>query len=510
MIMGKTSAQERSKQRYLFRIGEDRFMPIINRFSILACGAMTFTGNTLGLSQLLNQNQAGVQGSIGAFTTLNNALQVPTFPVGTTLNINQNSSAANLVIPNNSNVLYAELIWGGNYLSRDQNIIALINNPVTFVDSNNNSFSINPDPLTQNQETFTSGNPPVTRGFYNRSANVTAIVQNSGAGTYSVAGVPGLLDPLQASTADTNHAGWTLAVIYENSQLPNRSMYLYIGTNGVVTNPANPIIDVPIVGFMTPPSGPVNIRILISAQEGDANITGDQALFGPTALSLTNLSGPRNPSNNFFGSQINNDSGNLDTTGTFGNRNQNPITATNISAGRQGWDITNVDATNYLGNNEMIATFRYTSTGDAYMPNALGVQIDQGDAVLDVQKRVNTTMADILDTLTYTITITNEGVVPANNVVFTDLIPEGSVFINDSVVINGVSTPGVNPETGISLPDINVDETVTIVFEVQILKCVCFLRNKSFITFSCGKITFSNQVLTVICKSCSGSNCICD
>ncbi|HES8074148.1 TPA: DUF11 domain-containing protein, partial [Streptococcus pyogenes] len=105
---------------------------------------------------------------------------------------------------------------------------------------------------------------------------------------------------------------------------------------------------------------------------------------------------------------------------------------------------------------------------------------------------------------------TNEGVVPANNVVFTDLIPEGSVFINDSVVINGVSTPGVNPETGISLPDINVDETVTIVFEVQILKCVCFLRNKSFITFSCGKITFSNQVLTVICKSCSGSNCICD
>jgi len=68
-------------------------MAFINRFSTTTNGAMTFTGNTLGLSQLINQNQADTQGSIGAFVTLNTGLQVLTFPAGTTLNYT-------VVIPN--------------------------------------------------------------------------------------------------------------------------------------------------------------------------------------------------------------------------------------------------------------------------------------------------------------------------------------------------------------------------------------------------------------------------
>lgn len=485
-------------------------MPIINRFSVIECGAMTFTGNTLGLSQQINVNEAGTSGSIGAFTTVDTTMQVPTFPQGTTLNISENSSAAELMIPSGSSVLYAELIWGGNYLSRDENIITSIDTPVTFIDPNNNVYTIAPDVLTSNEEIFTAGNPPVERGFYMRSADVTTIVQNSGAGTYITGNVPGLLDPILQSTANTNHAGWTLAVIYRNANLPNRAMYLYVGTEGIVSRVSVPSIDVTITNFMTPPTGPVNARVLISAQEGDANISGDQALFGPTPLSLTNLSGPRNPATNFFGSQINDDNGDLDTTGTFGDRNQDPITATNISAGRQGWDITNVDASDYLPNNQMTATFRYTSDGDAYMPNALGIQIDQGDALLDVQKRVDRTFAGPDDVLTYTITIRNDGVVEANNVVFTDPIPTGAVFVEDSVSVNGTPIPGVNPNEGIPLANIEIDETVTIEFQVRVSKCVSFLRNEAFVTFSCGKTAFSNQVLTTICRSCHSTLCYCE
>lgn len=45
-------------------------------------GGIVFTGNTLGLSKASNQNAPGTLGSIGAFTSLNTALQVGTFPAG--------------------------------------------------------------------------------------------------------------------------------------------------------------------------------------------------------------------------------------------------------------------------------------------------------------------------------------------------------------------------------------------------------------------------------------------
>lgn len=107
-------------------------MPITNRFSTTTNGALAITGNTLGLSKISNQNRAGTIGAIGAFATTNTALQVPTFPAGTTLNYTQNSSTAILNIPAGSTILYAEPVWGGNYLSRDQNITSVLGNPVSL------------------------------------------------------------------------------------------------------------------------------------------------------------------------------------------------------------------------------------------------------------------------------------------------------------------------------------------------------------------------------------------
>lgn len=69
-------------------------MPFIQRYSDVKKGGIVFCGNTLGLSKASNQNAPGTQGSIGAFTSLNNALQVGTFPAGTTLDYTQNGSRA--------------------------------------------------------------------------------------------------------------------------------------------------------------------------------------------------------------------------------------------------------------------------------------------------------------------------------------------------------------------------------------------------------------------------------
>ena len=117
-------------------------------------------------------------------------------------------------------------------------------------------------------------------------------------------------------------------------------------------------------------------EIVLSSTEGDADLIGDQALFGPNFSSLNALSGPNNAVNNFFGSQINNAAGNLDTTGTFGTRNQSASTGTNISAGRQGWDITSIDISPYLTNSQVSAAIRLTTNGDAYMLNTVGLQIN--------------------------------------------------------------------------------------------------------------------------------------
>jgi hypothetical protein len=48
----------------------------VNRFTTITNGAITFTGNTFGLSKALGQNQPGTSDSIGTFTTT--ALQVGT------------------------------------------------------------------------------------------------------------------------------------------------------------------------------------------------------------------------------------------------------------------------------------------------------------------------------------------------------------------------------------------------------------------------------------------------
>ncbi|EJS67229.1 cell surface protein [Bacillus cereus] len=439
-------------------------MPITNRFSTTTNGALAITGNTLGLSKISNQNRAGTIGAIGAFVTTNTALQVTTFPAGTTLNYTQNSSTAILNIPAGSTILYAELVWGGNYLSRDQNITSVLGNPVSFT-TPVSTYSITPSAVTASNQTFVSGS--VTFGFYTRSADVTSLVQAGGSGSYTAGSVPGLVDPLDASNGAINSAGWTLIVAYQNGSLPARNLTIYVAGNRVSVETGS--ADVSVSGFLTPAGGPVSGRLFLSSTEGDADLTGDQALFGPNFSSLNALSGPNNAVNNFFGSQINNAAGNLDTTGTFGTRNQSASTSTNISAGRQGWDITSIDISPYLTNSQVSAAIRLTTNGDAYMLNTVGLQININSPNIQATKNVNKSVAAIGDVLTYTVTVPNTGLLPANNIIFTDILPNGTSFIPGSVTIDNIPQTNANPAAGISLGTINNSASRTVTFQATVV-----------------------------------------
>src|SRR4051794_38505714 len=193
------------------------------RYSTITTGALTFTGNTLGLSKAAGTNAPGLSHGIGTFISTNTALRDGTYPFGTTANWALDSSAANLAMPAGSTVRYAELIWSGSYSYAGEDVSAALNNSVSLTTPGGQTFIVAPDPATAqtlgtkgangtcNSDPVTPPNPlppgyTVTPCFYVRSANVTAQVQATGAGRYTTGGVPAT----QANTENfKNNAGWT-------------------------------------------------------------------------------------------------------------------------------------------------------------------------------------------------------------------------------------------------------------------------------------------------------------
>lgn len=443
-------------------------MSLISRFPITIRGAITFTGNALGLSQLQNANQPGTQGSIGAFISAGLSTSYNRFPIGTTSDYTLNKSEALLRLPAGSTVLYAELIWGGNAKTNTYSVVSKLDDPIRFSVPSGNTYELSPAASTKFIGTAVSSTQyPDKVKYYMRSAVVTSIVQIEGAGKYAAGKIPGILDPLVASTDETNFAGWTLAVIYQNFSLPLRNITLYVGGE-IISLSGSSQVDITVSNFSTPATGSVNSRILISVGEGDAQISGDQALFAPTTalLSGRNLSGVRNPSTQFFSSQITDDLGNLDTAGTFGTLNHNITTTpvTLVQNARQGWDITNLSASNYMTNNQQSAILRLTTTGDAYMPVAVGIQIDVLDIQLQLTKSATPSLISLGNRITYTLTLTNPGLIPATNVKLTDPLVQGLTFVPNSVTLNGVALPNANITQGITINSVAGGSSITLTF----------------------------------------------
>lgn len=431
----------------------------IKRFTTIDTGAMTFTGNTLGLNKTAGQNNQGTAGSIGAFIDTNTTSNVGNFPAGTTLTWSQNASAANLNVPAGSTILYAELIWGGSYRSvssNPQDVSASLNNSITMT-TPSGSYSISPDGATAK----TCGD--ATHYFYVRSADVTAYVQSAGAGTYTVGGVPATVDPLDDSN---NCAGWTLAVVYRNTALPIRSMSVFVGCE--FTSPTAGSTASAVAGFCVNNTGTINGRLMVSAMEGDYQLTGDQMMFGPTGATQP-VSGPNNPVNNFFVSMINGDTGALDGSGTFGGTNPP------ASGARQGWDITNVDVSGILQHGQTSASAQGTSTGDGYATSSIGIQVDVGAPTFPTSvMTVDKSTTHVGDTLTYTTRLDNStGTADAQSVVYKSQPPPDTSFISGTVKtstdgVNYTSVSGADPTVGFNIGNVVVGAQIWVQYQVTV------------------------------------------
>lgn len=98
--------------------------------------------------------------------------------------------------------------------------------------------------------------------------------------------------------------------------------------------------------------------------------------------------------------------------------------------------------------------------------NTVVTQIVKGQ--LTITKAVDKTIATVGDILTFTINVSNNGNVIANDAFFTDIPSTGATFKTGSVYVNGVNQPLFDPTVGFTLGNIGIGTVVTVKFEATV------------------------------------------
>jgi len=401
------------------------------RFAATAHGALTMTGNSLGLSSD-GDDGPGTVGSVGALVTTDTGLQVPGgWPAGTTADWTLDAAAAELRLPVDAVVLHAELIWGG-YL--DDLPAATTAAAVQVTPPFGAAVAVDPADGV--------GFDDDSKDFYARAVDVTDLVTAHGAGTWTVGHVPASVD----CTSDCNlrSAGWTLVVAYARADLPLRDLGIWVGLEPGGGAPAT------LGGLCTPSAGDVRARVLVTAMEGDHKGYGDNLAFGPPGGTLVNLTGPNNNEGNFFAAHINDDQGLLDTSGTFGQLN---LTSTSSTTGRQGWDITNVDASGVLPAGATAAVAQGITSSEQYRVSGIGIQIDTGQPRFEAPTTHATASPPVAvpgETVRLTWTLTNSGAETATTPALAVTLPPEMSFAAGTLTVAGVPS-GADP-TAAALP----------------------------------------------------------
>ncbi len=122
-----------------------------------------------------------------------------------------------------------------------------------------------------------------------------------------------------------------------------------------------------------------------------------------------------------------------------------------------------------------IASVTYTSQPDPTRPPVttttttppITIEVNPNEPNTFI-KTANVNSVQLGDFITYTLSFTNNGTIPANNLLITDPLPPEVTFYQDSVTVNGVLRPGSNPTIGILIETVNPEESVIVRFFVQV------------------------------------------
>lgn len=115
-------------------------------------------------------------------------------------------------------------------------------------------------------------------------------------------------------------------------------------------------------------------------------------------------------------------------------------------------------------------SYKIDPSGTTYTGNKTSntVTTNISKATATNTKSVDKLYATINDELTYTSVIVNTGNVDLTNTNFIDIIQSNTSFVSGSVIVNGVSKPDYNPNSGFTLDTILPSGSVTVIFKVKV------------------------------------------
>lgn len=341
------------------------------------------------------------------------------------------SSSANLNIPAGSTVLFAGLYWSGISASAARSQV-LLRTPVSFGYSVTTASVLDTSPFRTNS--------------YQGYANITAQVAAAGNGTYTVANV-------QSTPGDGNYGAWGMVVVYQNNSQSLRNLAVYDGFQQLAGTSAT----IPVGGFLTPLSGPVNTRLGAITYEGDRPATGDTF-----AINGTQLTDANNPTNNFYNATIS-DLG-------INNTARNPASLNNTV-----FDIDRINVPiGVVGNGATSATIQVSSpaTSETFL---LGIVTFSTELYVPIiVPNVVKTGTDINggslvagDVFRWNVVLSNTGLDSGTGVVLSDNIPANMAYVPGSLRVVSGANAGVKTDgTGDDQAEYIASGTPRVVFRL--------------------------------------------
>jgi uncharacterized repeat protein (TIGR01451 family) len=333
-----------------------------------------------------------------------------------------NSSSSTVSIPAGATIVQARLTWGATGDNTDDNGEATVKLDTPA------EAGINYHPVSATYASqcggFSSDN--ANRGFA-CSADVTALAQAGGAGTYTVGGIEQrqstFLDSDGNGTDSVDHwSGWGLYIVYSKPSEPLRRIVLSDGFQKVAT--ATPTASVSLTGFTAPASGTVTARLTYAVGEGDANILNDNAKLNSTTLDSRSTP-------DLMDSQI---------SGLTHEASRSPSYLNNY-----GFDFHSQQVDGAIPNGATSASFDFTTSGDTYYPFSTGITIDLSEPNVVLTKTltdVNGGVVEAGDVLRYQIVAVNQGNDGASDVDITDQIPVHSTYVPGSMKVTAGADVG--------------------------------------------------------------------
>ncbi|MGG1518596.1 hypothetical protein ABE504_24465 [Paenibacillus oryzisoli] len=121
---------------------------------------------------------------------------------------------------------------------------------------------------------------------------------------------------------------------------------------------------------------------------------------------------------------------------------------------------------NHLINQSVVRFSSGSLTGHAYSNT---VDTPVVGPVITILKKADMPEASLGQVITYRLIVANTGNLDAR-VTLLDNMPEGTSFVPNSVIVAGVPLPLANPAQGIPLGTVHIGQTITVIFQIVVLK----------------------------------------